>query len=110
MCSDLPMPEASERSDGRERKGERGGRIGGTSSRSLVRVGVSWPSVSAPGAVSASLDEEATSELTGRNVGRPTEGGVHRLVLVRVGEHGECGGDCAGRLGEDITASDEEPV
>ena len=112
MSGDSPAPEVrSERSDGRERKGERGGRIGGTSSRSLVRVGVSCPSVSAPGAVPASLDEETTtSELTGRNVGRPTEGGVHRLVLARVGEHGECGGECAGRLGEDITASDEEPV
>jgi len=103
---DSPAPEvASERSEGRERRGERGGRIGGTSSKSLVLVGVSYPSVSAP-VVAARLDKEATSGLTDRNVGRPTEGGVHRLVLARVGE---CR-DCADRLGEDITAGDAEPV
>jgi hypothetical protein len=54
---DSPAPEVtSERSEGRERRGERGGRIGGTSSRSLVLVGVSYPSVSAP-VVAASLDK-----------------------------------------------------
>ena len=54
MNGDSPAPEArSERSDGREHKGERGGRIGGTSSRLLVRVSLSCPSVSAPGAVQA---------------------------------------------------------
>jgi hypothetical protein len=95
---DSPAPEAtSERSDGRERIGERGGRIGGTSSRSLVPVGVSCPSVSAPppmAKVPVSLeDEETESGLVDRNVGRPTptaEGGgdgddVHCcLVLFRV--------------------------
>jgi hypothetical protein len=127
---DSPAPEAtSERSDGRERKGERGGRIGGTSSRSLVPVGVSYPSVSAPppkAKVPASPeDEETNSRLAGRNVGRPTptaEGGgdgddVHWcLVLFRVvrGERGEFDGDdeceCAdaGKLGEDMTAREEE--
>jgi hypothetical protein len=110
-----------ERSDGRERRGERGGRMGGTSSRSLVLVGVSWPSVSSA-AVAASLDKEVASGLTGRNVGTPTEsGGVHRLVLaVRVrgeeGDRGVGGGGCgdedcaADRLGEDMTARGEEPV
>jgi len=127
---DSPAPEViSERSDGRERIGERGGRIGGTSSRSLVPVGVSCPSVSAPppmGKVPVSLeDEETESGLVDRNVGRPTptgEGGgdggdVHCcLVLFRVvsGEDGgfdgdgecECGG--ADKLGDDMAAREEE--
>jgi hypothetical protein len=136
---DSPAPEAiSERSDGRERIGERGGRIGGTSSRSLVPVGVSYPSTStAPpkDKVLTSLeDEETNSRLADRNVGRPTptaEDGdgddVHCcLVLFRVvrGECGEfCGdGECecadadADKLGEDMTAREgeveekEEPV
>jgi hypothetical protein len=126
---DPPAPEAiSERSDGRERIGERGGRIGGTSSRSLVPVGVSYPSTStAPpkDKVLASLeDEETNSRLADRNVGRPTptaEGGdgddVHCcLVLFRVvrGECGEFCGDGEGewadtdKLGEDMTAREEE--
>jgi hypothetical protein len=131
-----PAPEAiSERSDGRERKGERGGRIGGTSSRSLVLVGVSYPPVSAPppeAKVPTSLREETNSRLVDRNVGRPTpeaEGGdgddVHCcLVLFRVvrGERGEFDGDGEGegecadadKLGEDMTAREgeenEEPV
>lgn len=132
-----PAPEAiSERSDGRERIGERGGRIGGTSSRSLVPVGVSYPSISAvppKDKVLASLeDEETNSRLADRSVGRPTptaEGGdgddVHCcLVLFRVvrGECGEfCGdGECecadTDKLGEDMTAREgeveekEEPV
>ena len=123
-----PAPVISERSDGRERRGERGGRIGGTSSRSLVPVGVSYPSASAPppkDKVLASLeDEETNSRLVDRNVGRPTptaEGGdgddVHCcLVLFRVvrGECGEFWGDgeceCADtdRLGEDMTAREED--
>jgi hypothetical protein len=97
--------------------GEREGGIGGTSSRSLVRVGVSFPSVSVPSVVPASLDEEVGSGLTDRNVGRPTEGGDHRLVLFRVGERDDCGGgggggggECADKLGEDMTARDEELV
>src|SRR6266849_639513 len=74
---DSPVPETtSERSYGRERRGERGGRIGGTSSRSLVPVGVSCPSTSAPlpmAKVPLSLeDEETESGLVGRNVGRRT--------------------------------------
>lgn len=95
---DSPAPEAiNERSDGRERMGERGGRIGGTSSRSLVPVGVSCPFVCAPppiARVPVSLeDEETESGLADRNVGRPmptAEGGgdgddVHCcLVLFRV--------------------------
>jgi len=102
-------PEAkNERSDGRERMGEREGRIGGTSSRSLLRVGVSGPSVSDSSTVPTSLDDEATSGLIDRNLGRPTDGGVHRLVLFRVGEWGGRGGECAARLGEDMTARDEE--
>src|SRR6266702_206975 len=57
-------PPMSERSDGRERTGERGGRIGGTSSRSLaVPVGVRRPSVSVPSAVPASLDDAVSSGL-----------------------------------------------
>jgi hypothetical protein len=127
---DSPTPEAiSERSDGRERKGERGG-IGGTSSRSLVPVGVSYPSVSTPppppkaGVTASPEDEETNSRLAGRNVGRPTpaaEGGdgddVHCcLVLFRVvrGERGEFDGDgeceCAdeGKLGDDMIAREEE--
>lgn len=59
---DSSAPEAiSERSDGRERIGERGGMIGGTSSRSLVPVGVSCPSASTPppmAKVSVSLEDE----------------------------------------------------
>lgn len=127
-----PAPEAiSERSDGRERKGERGGGIGGTSSRSLVLVGVSYPSVSAPPPepkVPASLREETNSRLVDCNVGRPTppaEGGdgddvPFCLVLFRVviGERGEFDGDGEGegegectdadKLGEDMTAREEE--
>ena len=69
--SESPALEAiGKRSDGREHKRERGGRIGGTSSRSLVRVSISCPSVSVLGAVAASLDTEVVSGLTGRNVGR----------------------------------------
>ena len=80
--------------------------MGGTSSRSLVRVGVSCPSVSC-----ASLEEEAAgSGLADRNVGMPTEGGVHRLVLVRVGERGGRDGECADKLGDDMTAREEEGV
>lgn len=127
---DSPAPEAiRERSDGRERIGERGGRIGGTSSRSLVPVGVSCPSVSAPplmAKVPVSLeDEETESGLVDRNVGRPTptaEGGgdgddVHCcLVLFRVvsGEDGDFDGDgeceCgdADKLGEDMAAREGE--
>jgi hypothetical protein len=127
---DSPAPEAiSERSDGRERIGERGGRIGGTSSRSLVPVGVSCPSVSAPppmAKVPVSLEDEQTeSGLVDRNVGRPVptaEGGgdggdVHCcLVLFRVvsGEDGDFNGDgeceCrdADKLGEDMAAREEE--
>jgi hypothetical protein len=127
---DSPAPEAiRERSDGRERIGERGGTIGGTSSRSLVPVGVSWPSISAPppmAKVPVSLeDEETESGLVDRNVGRPTptaEGGgdggdVHCcLVLFRVvsGEDGDFDGDgeceCgdADKLGEDIAAREEQ--
>ena len=131
-----PAPEAiSERSDGRERKGERGGGIGGTSSRSLVLVGVSYPSVSAPlpePKVPASLREETNSRLVDRNVGRPTptaEGGDGDdvpccLVLFRVvrGERGEFDGEGEGecectdadKLGEDMAAREgekkEEPV
>ena len=125
---DSPAPEAiNERSDGRERIGERGGMIGGTSSRSLVPVGVSCPSVSAPppmAKVPVSL-EETESGLVDRNVGRPTptpEGGgdgddVHCcLVLLRVvsGEDGGFDGDgeCEygdeDKLGEDMAAREEE--
>jgi hypothetical protein len=128
--TDSPAPEAiSERSDGRERIGERGGRIGGTSSRSLVPVGVSCPSVSAPppmAKVPVLLEDEKTeSGLVDRNVGSPTptaEGGgdgddVHCcLVLFRVvsGEDGDFDGDgeceCgdADKLGEDMAAREEE--
>jgi len=125
---DSPAPEAiSERSDGRERIGERGGMIGGTSSRSLVPVGVSCPSVSAPppmAKVPVSLEDEKTeSGLVDRNVGRPTptaEGGgdggdVHCcLVLFRVvsGKDGDFDGDgeCgdADKLGEDMAAREEK--
>lgn len=127
---DSPAPEAiSERSDGRERIGERGGMIGGTSSRSLVLVGVSYPSASASpplAKVPVSLEYEETEfGLVDRNVGRPTppaEGSgdgddVHCcLVLIRVvsGEDGDFDGDgeCergdADKLGEDMAARDEE--
>lgn len=126
---DSPAPEAiSERSDGRERIGERGGRIGGTSSRSLVPVGVSWPSVSAPPPIAKVPvwleDEETESGLVDRNVGRPTpadEGGGDGgdvdccLVLFRVvcgdGDFdgdGECECGNADKLGEDIAAREEE--
>jgi hypothetical protein len=84
--------------------------MGGTSSQPLVQVGILCPSVAVPGAVAASLYKKAESGLAGLNVGRPTEGGVHRLVLVCVGEDGARGGDCADRLGEDITANEEELV
>jgi hypothetical protein len=130
ICGDSPAPEAlSERSDGRERIGERGGRIGGTSSRSLVPVGVSCPPISAPppmAEVPVSLeDEETESGLVDRNVGRPTptaeggggDGDVHCcLVLFRVvsGEDGDFDGDgeyeCrdADKFGEDMAAREEE--
>ena len=125
---DSPAPEEiSERSDGRERIGERGGRIGGTSSRSLVPVGVSCPSVSAPppmAKVPVSLEYEE-SGLVDRNVGRPTptaEGGGDGddvrccLVFFRVvsGEDvdfdgdGECECKDADKLGEDMAAREEE--
>jgi hypothetical protein len=128
--TDSPAPEAiSERSDGRERIGERGGMIGGTSSRSLVPVGVSCPSFSAPpptAKVPVSLEHEETeSGLVDRNVGRPTPtaagGGdgddVHCcLVLFRVvsGEdgdfdvEGECECGDADKLGEDMAAREGE--
>jgi hypothetical protein len=127
---DSPAPAAiSERSDGRERIGERGGTIGGTSSRSLVPVGVSWPSISAPAPmakVPVSLeDEETESGILDRNVGRPTptaEGGgdggdvLCCLVLFRVvnwegGDFdgdGECECGDADKLGEDMAAREEE--
>jgi hypothetical protein len=107
--SESPTPGITgERSDGRERMGERGGRIGGTSSHSLVPVGVSPPSGSIPSAVPASLDEEAKSGLSDRSVGRPADGGVQRLVLLRVGDRGERGGEDAIKLGEDMTTREEE--
>ena len=111
MSSESPAPAAtSERSDGRERMGERDGRIGGTSSRSLVPVGVSPPSGSVPNAVPASLDEEARSGLSDRNVGRPADGGVQRLVLFRAGDRGEYDDEDTVKFGEDMTAREEEPV
>jgi hypothetical protein len=110
--SESPAPGITgERSDGRERMGERGTRIGGTSSHSLVPVGVSPPFGSAPSAVPASLDEEAMSGLSDRSVGRPADGGVQRLVLLSVGDRGERGGDeDAIKLGEDMTMREEELV
>ena len=126
---DSPAPEAiSERSDGRECIGERGGRIGGTSSQSLVPVGVSWPSISVPPPMAKVPvwleDEETESGLVDRNVGRPThadEGGGGGgdvnccLVLFRVvcgdGDFdgdGECECGEADSSGEDIAAREEE--
>jgi hypothetical protein len=96
--------------DGRERMGERDTTIGGTSSHSLAPVGVSHPSGSVACAVSASLDEEARAGLSDRSVGRPADGGVQRLVLFRAGDCGERGDEDAIKLGEDMTAREDEPV